>query len=326
MSGDGYARCMQQRSFGQLGTVSALTLGGGGVGQVWGATTRDESIATVRDALDLGITLLDMAPSYGNGEAESVVGEALAGRLPDGVRITTKFGLGNPPASEVRALLERSLDESFARLRVSFVDVFFLHNMIVPDDTRYRGTSRSLFVETVRPEFERLVRLGRIGAWGITGIGVPDQVIETLGEDPVPGAVQCIANLLDSPGGLKRYAEPANPRDIIDAASRREVAVMGIRAVQAGALTDALDRDLPPDHPEMIDFNRASGFRALAKELGESAASLAHRYALSINGVSTVVLGVKNRTELRECIAAEAKGPLPTELIVRIDSSVASAI
>jgi len=306
-----------------MGTVSALTLGGGGIGQVWGPTTRDESVATVREAIDLGITFLDMAPSYGNGEAESVVGEALGGRVPTGVRVSTKYGLGNPPASEVQGLLERSLEESFARLRVSFVDVFFLHNMIVPDGSHYRGTPRSLFVETVRPEFERLVQSGRIGAWGITGIGVPDLIIETIGEDPAPGTVQCIANLLDSPGGLKRYAEPARPRDIIAAAAARGVGVMGIRAVQAGALTDALDRELANDHPEMVDFKRAAGFRALARELGESAASLAHRYALSMAGVSTVVLGVKNRVELRECVAAEAKGPLPPEVIARIDASVA---
>lgn len=322
MSGARYPRSMQQRSFGRLGAISALTLGGGGIGQVWGPTTREESVATVREALDLGITFLDMAPSYGNGEAESVVGEALGGRLPAGVRISTKYGLGNPQASEVRGLLEASLAESFGRLRVSFVDVFFLHNMIVPDGSRYRGTPRSLFVETVRPEFERLVASGRIGAWGITGIGVPDLIIEAVGDEPPPGAVQCIANLLDSPGGLKRYAEPAQPRDIIAAAAARGVGVMGIRAVQAGALTDAFDRELAADHPEMIDFTRAAGFRALAKELGESAASLAHRYALSMAGVSTVVLGVKNREELRECIAAEAKGPLSADIIARIDASV----
>lgn len=314
---------MQQRSFGRLGSVTALTLGGGGVGQVWGQTTREESVATVREAVDLGITLLDMAPSYGNGEAESVVGEAFDGRLPSGVRITTKYGVGNPQASEIRGLLEGSLKESFARLRVSFVDVFFLHNMIVPDGSRYRGTPRSLFVEVVRPEFERLVQAGRVGAWGITGIGVPDPIIETFGEGPAPGAVQCIANLLDSPGGLKRYAEPAKPRDIIAAAVARGVGVMGIRAVQAGALTDTIDRELAVDHPEMIDFNRAVAFRSLAGELGESAASLAHRYALSMAGVSTVVLGVKNREELRECVAAEAKGALAPELIRRIDTSVA---
>ena len=53
---------------------------------------------------------------------------------------------------------------------------------------------------------------------------------------------------------------------------------------------------------------RSSDF--VAAELGESAAALAHRYAMSIEGVDTVVLGVKNRSELAEAIAAEAQGPL----------------
>ena len=68
---------MQQRTFGKLGDISALTLGGGGIGQVWGPTTREEAIATVRAAWEAGITFFDVAPSYGRGEAEVVLGEAL---------------------------------------------------------------------------------------------------------------------------------------------------------------------------------------------------------------------------------------------------------
>ena len=93
---------MQQRKFGTLGTVSALTLGGSGTGQVWGTTTRAETVATLKAAVDGGITFLDVAPGYGNGEAERVVGEAFSGRLPTGVRISTKCRLGRPPASEVK--------------------------------------------------------------------------------------------------------------------------------------------------------------------------------------------------------------------------------
>ena len=60
---------MQNRPFGRLGDVSALTLGGGGIGNVWGSVERDEAIATVRAAVDAGITLIDVAPGYGTGEA-----------------------------------------------------------------------------------------------------------------------------------------------------------------------------------------------------------------------------------------------------------------
>lgn len=312
---------MHKRDFGSLGPVSALTLGGGGIGQVWGPTTREESVATVLEAVESGIDFLDVAPGYGNGEAELVVGEAFGGRLPAGVKVSTKCRLGNPAPGDVAGILAKSLEESLERMMLDRVDLFFLHNMIIPDEASdaYQGTPRSLFIEAVRPVLEDLLQSGRIGAWGITGIGVPDSIVQTLREDPPPAAVQAIANLLDSPGALKRFDEPARPRDIIAAAAGRGVGVMGIRAVQAGALTDAFDRDLPADHGDVADYVRSGPFRNLARDVGESPASLAHRYALTMPGVSTVVLGVKNRQELRECVEAEAKGPLSPELVARID-------
>jgi aryl-alcohol dehydrogenase-like predicted oxidoreductase len=317
---------MEQRPFGRLGTVSALTLGGGGTGQVWGPTTREESIATVREAVDSGIDFLDLAPSYGVGEAENVIGEAFAGRLPDGVRVSTKRNLADTDPAGIPAALEESLAESLKRMRLDRVDLFFLHNQIVTDADAARGvggTPRSVFLETVRPAFDALVADGRVGAWGITGIGEPGAVIETLGDDHPPAAVQCIANLLDSPGAMNAYDGSPRPRDIIAAAVAAGVAVMGIRAVQAGALTDGFDREVPSDHADARDFARAEPFRAIAAELGVTPAFLAHRYALSIPGVSTVVLGVKNRTELRECVAAADAGPLDVDLVARIDRAVA---
>ncbi|MGD0432204.1 MAG: aldo/keto reductase, partial [Acetobacteraceae bacterium] len=160
------------------------------------------------------------------------------------------------------------------------------------------------------------------GAWGITGIGHPGAIVAVLGEEPKPAAVQVIANLLDSPGGLKFFEGPARPREIMAVARANDVAVMGIRAVQAGALTAAIDRPLPDDHPEMLDYARAARFRALCAELGENPAVLAHRYALSMP-IDTLVLGVKNRHELAECVAAAEAGPLLPEMIARIDASVA---
>ena len=55
---------MQQHSFGRLWPVSALTLGGGGLGMVWGETTFEECVATVHDAVAAGINLLDLAPRF----------------------------------------------------------------------------------------------------------------------------------------------------------------------------------------------------------------------------------------------------------------------
>jgi len=63
---------MQTRNFGRLGTVSALTLGGGGIGGVFGTTQHTEAVETVRMAIDSGITMIDVAPSYGTDhEAEA---------------------------------------------------------------------------------------------------------------------------------------------------------------------------------------------------------------------------------------------------------------
>ena len=87
-------------------------------------------------------------------------------------------------------------------------------------------------------------------------------------------------------------------------------------------MTSAFDRPLPADHPDTADYDRATPFREIAAGLGDSPAYLAHRYALSVPGVSTVVLGVKDRRELRECIAAEAAGPLDPAFIRRIDEAV----
>ena len=320
---------MRQHQFGTLWPVSTLTLGGGGLGMVWGETTFDECVATVRAAVEAGINLLDLAPRYGDGKAEEVVGAAFDGKLPEGVRVTGKCNLDEPAAGEIEPILRRSIEGSLRRLRLNRLDLFFLHSNVVPDsdhrsrwsDAASRMTLYATFVAHVRPVFERLVTEGLIGAWGLTGIGHPDTIIRLLGETPRPAAVQCIANLLDSPGGLKFFDGPAKPRAVMAAAHSGGVGIMGIRAVQAGALTSALDRPLPADHPEMRDYARAAGLRRLAAELGASPAALAHRYALSL-GVDTLVLGVKNRTELAECVAAAEAGPLSAEIVARIDQSV----
>lgn len=314
---------MQQRPFGKLGTASALTLGGGGLGRIWGATTREECVATVREAMESGIDVLDLAPSYGNGEAESVIGETFGGSLPAGVRVTTKCRVGATPPDEVYDLLSTSLAGSLERMKLERVDVMFLHNAVtLGDEGGDRLTTVTSVTEAVAPAFERLIAEGRIGHWGLTGISHADALIHLLENGPRPDYIQCIANLLDSAGGLLQGSGPARPRDIIAAANANGVGVMGIRAVQAGALTDAIDRPLPAGHSELEDFELATPFRMLAGTMGFSAAYLAHCYALSMGGISTVVLGVKNRTELRECISAEASSPLDEPLMTHIDASV----
>lgn len=318
---------MKSATLGAMGEVSRLTLGGGGIGQIWGETSRDEAMATLVAAIDSGITVLDAAPMYGG--CERLIGDAFGGRLPDGVKITTKHQLATPPADEVEDRLIASLEASLAAMKLARVDLYFLHSSLHADGYEYaHGNARrdqmstvlSLYESHVVPAMARLKAQGRIGGWGITGIGVPTAVLAALDQAGKPDAVQVIANLMDSPGALRRYAEPPQPRAIAAAARARGAGVMGIRAVQAGALTSGVDRDLSPNSPDTADFARAAGFRALCAGWGEDPAQVAHQYALSLANFDTIVLGVKNRAELAQCMAAEAAGPMETSRMAAIDA------
>lgn len=317
---------MRRADLGALGPVSRLTLGGGGIGQIWGETSKDEAISSLHAALDAGIDVLDTAPMYGHCEA--FVGEAFDGRLPAGLKVTSKCYLGTAPAGEAYGRIRASLEASLAAMRLERVDLYFLHTNIHEDGFSFAhgaahqdqfSTSWTCYADGVVPAFGRLQAEGLIGAWGITGIGVPAAVIRALEADSKPAAVQAIANLMDSAGALRRYAEPARPRDVIAAARANGVGVMGIRAVQAGALTAAVDRELRPSSPDRADYGRAAGFRALCEGWGEDPAYVAHRYALGIAGVDTLVLGVKNQAELAMCVKAEADGPLEPERLAAIE-------
>src|SRR2546421_11858323 len=107
---------MQLAELGPIGNVSRLTLGGGGLGLVWGETTEDEAVATVHAAADAGVNLIDTAPMY--GACEAIIGRAFGGALPPGAPITTKCQLGEPPRGAVAPALEPSLDASRAAMRL----------------------------------------------------------------------------------------------------------------------------------------------------------------------------------------------------------------
>jgi aryl-alcohol dehydrogenase-like predicted oxidoreductase len=119
------------RTLGREGlVVSAIGLGCMGMSQSYGPADREESIATIHRALDLGVTFLDTAALYGDGHNEELVGEAIAGRR-DEVQLATKFGLahaerridGRP--EHVRA----SCDASLRRLGVDVIDLYYQHRV-----------------------------------------------------------------------------------------------------------------------------------------------------------------------------------------------------
>ncbi|HEY6321951.1 MAG TPA: aldo/keto reductase, partial [Thermoanaerobaculia bacterium] len=113
------------------------------------------------------------------------------------------------------------------------------------------ATRFSQYEAEVVPAMESLKAAGKIAHWGVTGIGQPDGVLAALGLDRKPAVVQAIANLMDSAGGLNRFGGPARPREIVAAAKAAGCGVMGIRAVQAGALTREIDHAVSPNYPTM---------------------------------------------------------------------------
>jgi aryl-alcohol dehydrogenase-like predicted oxidoreductase len=127
---------MQMRRLGRNGpTVSALGLGCMGMSEGYGAADEDEAIATIRHALDLGLTLLDTADIYGPHANEILVGHAIRGRR-DEVVLATKFGfVGDPAQAGGRTLdgrpdyVRSACEASLRRLGVETIDLYYLHRV-----------------------------------------------------------------------------------------------------------------------------------------------------------------------------------------------------
>ena len=323
---------MNYRDFKPYSKISSLTLGGGGIGQVWGETTSKEAIKTVHAALDYGINHFDVAPMYGKGEAERVIGQSLNGLNLDNLFFTTKCQLGTLPDNEVYDKLNDSITRSLDNMKLEKVNLFLLHSQLIEDNYKLfkfdemrakSATTLSCFFNAAIPAFERLQKEGKIDHWGIGGLGQEEAIIQALNHSQAPSAVQCVINPLNSAGAIGYVSEAFNPLAILSECQHLDIPILAIRAVQAGALTSSMDRSPHEsgfDKSDFDDFDKAEPFRDLAIEWGESPASLAHRYALSIKGVASVILGVKNRTELKECVEAEAKDLLSDSEIQQIEN------
>ena len=323
---------MNHRDFKPYLKISSLTLGGGGIGQVWGETTSEEAIKTVHAAIDHGINHFDVAPMYGKGEAERIIGKSLNGSDADDLFFTTKCQLGTLPDTEVYDKLNDSLTRSLDNMKLEKVNLFLLHSQLIEDHYKlYKfdemrvksATTLSCFFNAAIPAFERLQKEGKIDHWGIGGLGQEEAIIQALNNSQAPSAVQCVINPLNSAGAIGYVSEAFNPLAILSECQQLDIPILAIRAVQAGALTSSMDRSPHEsgfDKSDFDDFDKAEPFRDLAIDWGESPASLAHRYALSIKGVASVILGVKNRTELKECVEAEAKDLLSDSEIQQIEN------
>jgi aryl-alcohol dehydrogenase-like predicted oxidoreductase len=144
-------------------TVSALGFGAGALA-AYGDADEAESLATLNRCLDLGVTFIDTANVYGDGNNERLIAKLLADRR-DEVTLATKFGIdGNPadraagrrPVRGDAAYVRQCIDESLARLQTDVVDLYYMHrrDLTVPIE------------ETVGAMAE-LVRAGKVRHLGL---------------------------------------------------------------------------------------------------------------------------------------------------------------
>jgi diketogulonate reductase-like aldo/keto reductase len=127
---------------------------------------RRDEVAALQVGLDLGMTLIDTAEMYGNGAAEELVGEAVAGRR-DEVFLVSKV----LPSNATRRGTVTACERSLRRLRTDRLDLYLLH---------WRGPTP--FEETLAV-FEELVQAGKVRYWGVSNFD-PDDMEELVG---VPG-------------------------------------------------------------------------------------------------------------------------------------------
>jgi aryl-alcohol dehydrogenase-like predicted oxidoreductase len=160
-------QAVENRTLGTSGLeVSALGLGCMGLSYHRSSTlTRDEAIALIRDAVDLGMTLFDTAQVYGPFTNEQLVGDALA-PVRDQVVVATKFGEvdsgGRPALSSRPELIRQTTDASLARLRVDTIDLLYQHR--VDPDTP---------IEEVAGTVGELIAEGKVRHFGLSEAGAP---------------------------------------------------------------------------------------------------------------------------------------------------------
>ncbi len=153
---------MQYRELGRTGLkVSAVGMGCWAIGgDAWGPVDDADSLASIRRAVDLGVTFFDTADVYGRGRSERLVGQALQGKR-DQVILATKVGLWESGGDRPNAYTNPNMvldqcEESLRRLGTDVIDVYQCH--------LWWDENTEVFLEA----FEQLRRQGKIRAYGVS--------------------------------------------------------------------------------------------------------------------------------------------------------------
>jgi diketogulonate reductase-like aldo/keto reductase len=176
-------------------------------------TRRADEIAALKLGLDLGATLIDTAEMYGEGEAETITGDAIAGRR-DGLFLVSKVLPQNASRKSTIAACERSLK----RLGTDRIDLYLLH---------WRG---GVPLGETLDAFQQLQRDGKIRHWGVSNFDTGD--MEEL--FALPGGDACAANQV-----LYNLKRRRIEYDLVPWCRARNIPIMAYSPIEQGRLLNA---------------------------------------------------------------------------------------
>jgi aryl-alcohol dehydrogenase-like predicted oxidoreductase len=254
-------------------SASRIALGTWAIGGwMWGGTNVDESIQTIRSAIERGITLIDTAPVYGFGRSEEIVGTALAGGLRERAVIATKAGLewrdGKVWRNSSPVRIRAEVEDSLRRLRTDYIDLYQVHwpDPLVP-------------IHETATALARLLREGKIRAIGVSNYS-PAQMEEFMEVAPIH-SVQPPYNLFE------REAE----NGVLPYAAQHDIAALCYGALCRGLLTGTITNstqfkgdDLRRSDPKFQE-PRFPQYRAAVDSLD--------RYARKRYGLGVLALAVR---------------------------------
>jgi L-galactose dehydrogenase len=281
--------------------VSVAGLGCGGFSRLGLGTGKSEAdaVALIREALDLGVNLLDTAAVYGT---EAIVGEAIKSIPRDRVVITTKAWIPRREGGSAADRAVQSLDNSLRQLGTDYVDVFQLHGV---SPSRYDQA-----IDVIFPALLKEQEKGKLRHLGVTETGSSDAehaMVQRAVEDGVWDVVMVAFHMMHQNARTEVF-----PRTMVNRVgtllmfavrnifSRPERLAAALRELTASG---QLPRWLA-DAPNPLGFLLHEGGAQTVTEA-------AYRFVRHEPGVDVVLFGTGDPAHLRSNIAALLAPPLP---------------
>jgi aryl-alcohol dehydrogenase-like predicted oxidoreductase len=309
---------MQTRKLGRTGPqVAQLGLGLMGMSDLYGPADRAESLATIRAAMDAGVTLLDTGDFYGMGHNELLLREALQAGGRDQVQISVKFGALRGPKGEWGgmdtrpAAVKNFVAYSLKRLDVDHIDLY-----------RPARLDPNVPIEDTVGAIAELIKAGHVRHIGLSEVGS-----ETLRR---AHAVHPIADLQIEYSMISRGIESG----ILQTCRELGIGITAYGVLSRGLISghwskqregEADFRGLasPRFQGANLDHNLAlvEKVRAIADELGVSVAQVAIAWVAAQGEDIVPLVGARTRARLEEALGA-AKVELSAADLARLAQAV----